>query len=65
MGDVTLDEARARLAVAGLAVDDEWLEMVQRLLNEALAPLRRADARALRTVEPAATFDAAGNEGSR
>ena len=65
MGDVTRDEVRARLAVAGLAVREEWLEMVRRLLSEALAPLRRTDVHALRTVEPAATFDATGNEGSR
>jgi hypothetical protein len=65
MADVTLDEVRARLAVAGLAVGEEWLDMVRRLLGEALAPVRRADVHALRTVEPAATFDATGNEGSR
>jgi hypothetical protein len=63
MGDVTLDEVKVRAAVAGLAVPDEWLEMVRRLLSEALAPLRRADPHALRTVEPAVTFDATGNEG--
>ena len=65
MGDVMLDEVRARLAMAGLTVREEWLEMVRRLLSEALAPVRRADAHALRTVEPAAIFDATGDEGSR
>jgi hypothetical protein len=64
MSDVTLDEVRARAAVAGLALREEWLEMARRLLSDALAPLRRTDdAHAVRTVEPAVTFDAGGEEG--
>jgi hypothetical protein len=34
--------------------------MVRVLLNTALAPVRAMDARALKTLEPAVTFDAAG-----
>jgi hypothetical protein len=68
MGDLTRDELRARAAAAGLAVPEEWLAMVGRLLSDALAPLRRADGHTLRTVEPAVTFDATGdatgNEGA-
>ncbi len=57
--DVTLDEVRRRAAVAGVTLREDRVEMVRRLLNDALAPLRRMDSRALRTLEPAATFDAA------
>jgi len=57
--DVTLDEVRRRAAVAGVTLREDRVEMVRRLLSDALAPLRRMDSRALRTLEPAVTFDAA------
>ena len=57
--EITLDDVRKRAAIAGIALREDRLEMVRRLLNDALAPLRRMDSRALRTLEPAATFDAA------
>jgi hypothetical protein len=63
--DVTLDEVKARAAVTGLALREERLEMVRRLLADALAPLRRTDAHAVRTVEPAVIFDAGAGEGAR
>jgi len=65
--EITVDEVRTRAQVAGLAVREDRLEMVRRLLNEALAPLRRMDSRAVRAIEPAATFDAApgGDDGGR
>ena len=65
MGELTRDEVKARAAVAGLEIDEAWFEMVRRLLSEGLAPLHRSDSHALRAVEPAATFDATGNEGAR
>jgi hypothetical protein len=65
MSDVTLSEVKARAAVAGLTLSEERLEMVRRLLTDALAPLRRTDPRAVRAVEPAVTFDANGGEGAR
>jgi hypothetical protein len=58
--EITLDEVRRRAAVAGVTIREDRLEMVRRLLNDALAPLRRLDSRATRTLEPAATFDATG-----
>jgi len=61
MGDLTQDEVRARAMAAGLAVPEEWLVMVARLMSDALAPGRRVDVHALRTVEPAVTFDATGD----
>jgi hypothetical protein len=60
MDDVTLDEVRTRARAAGLVLREDRLEMVRRLLADALAPLRAADSRALRPVEPAVTFEASG-----
>jgi hypothetical protein len=65
--EITLDDVKRRAAVAGLALRPERLEMVRRLLQDALAPLRRLDSRTVSTLEPAATFDAApgGHDGRR
>ena len=65
--EVTLDEVKRRAQVAGLSLREDRLEMVRQLLKDALAPLRRLDSRAVRTIEPAATFDAnpGGDDGSR
>ena len=65
--EITADEVRKRAQVAGLPLREDRLEMVRRLLNDALAPLRRMDSRAVREVEPAATFEAApgGDDGQR
>jgi hypothetical protein len=61
--ELTLDELRARIAAAGITIPEHRLGMVQKLLGDALAPLRSVDSRAIRTVEPAVTFDAAGPHG--
>ncbi|MGH7355700.1 MAG: hypothetical protein ACRELS_14130 [Candidatus Rokuibacteriota bacterium] len=58
MSDVTLDEVKKRAQAAGLVLREDRLEMVRRLLTDALAPLRRTDSRAVQAVEPAVTFDA-------
>jgi hypothetical protein len=60
MSDVTLDEVKKRAQAAGLVLREDRLEMVRRLLSEALAPLRATDSRALQAIEPAVTFDATG-----
>jgi hypothetical protein len=60
MADLTLEELRARIAAAGVTIADHRLEMVRKLLSDALAPLRRVDSRTVRPLEPAVTFDAAG-----
>jgi hypothetical protein len=57
---LTLDELRDRIKVAGVPIPEARLEMVRRLLSDALAPIRAMDARAMKTVEPAVTFDAGG-----
>ena len=65
--EITLDDVKRRAQVAGLTLREDRMEMVRQLLKEALAPLRRLDSRAVRTLEPAATFDAApgGDHGAR
>jgi hypothetical protein len=60
MSDVTLDEVRKRAQAAGLVLREDRLEMVRRLLADALAPLRKTDSRALQPVEPAVAFEASG-----
>jgi hypothetical protein len=62
MSDLTQDEVRARAAAAGLPLRVEQLETVRRMLVDALAPLRRAESRAVPTLEPAVTFDAGSGE---
>jgi len=59
MSEITLDEVRRRAQVAGLILREDRLEMVRKLLNEALTPLSKLDTRTVRTLEPAVTFDAA------
>lgn len=65
--EITLDDVKKRAQVAGLTLREDRIEMVRQLLKEALAPLRRLDSRAVRTLEPAATFNAApgGDHGAR
>jgi hypothetical protein len=60
VADLTLEELRARIAAAGVTIADERLPMVRKLLDDALAPLRKVDSRAIRPLEPAVTFNAAG-----
>ena len=60
--DVTLDELKERIRVAGLRIPDDRLEMVRGFLTNALRPIRAMDSRAVRTLEPAVTFDAAAEE---
>jgi hypothetical protein len=54
--DFTLDELRARMRVAGIAIAEARLGMVRKLLADALHALRAFDARAMRTTEPAVRF---------
>jgi hypothetical protein len=58
--ELTMDELRARIAAAGVAIPENLLPMVRKLLGDALAPLRTVDSRTIRPLEPAVTFDAAG-----
>jgi hypothetical protein len=60
--DITLDEVRERVRQSGLPIPEARLEMVRGFLVNALRPLRQLDTRAVRTLEPAPTFDAAAEE---
>ena len=54
--ELTLDELRERIRVAGVTIAENRLAMVRKLLADALAPVRALDSRAIRTVEPAVRF---------
>ena len=57
-GELTLDDVRARMRAAGLSIAEARLPMVRRILDLSLEPVRSMDTRALRTLEPAVTFEA-------
>ncbi len=58
--DVTLDEVKERVRLSGLPIPANRLALVRAFLVNALRPIRALDSRAIRTVEPAVTFDAKG-----
>jgi len=60
--DVTLEETRERIRLSGLPIPEDRAKMVQSFLQNALKPIRALDSRAVRTLEPAVTFDAAAEE---
>ena len=57
--DLTLDEVRDRIRVAGLRIPEDRLGLIHSLLRDALRPVRALDTREASTLEPAPTFDAA------
>jgi hypothetical protein len=54
--ELTMEEVRERIRVAGVTIAEHRLAMVRRLLADALAPVRALDSRTIRTVEPAVKF---------
>ena len=54
--ELTIEEVRERIRVAGITIAEHRLAMVHRLLADALAPVRALDSRTIRTVEPAVKF---------
>ena len=62
--EFSMQELRARIAAAGVPIPEARLEMVRKLLSNALAPIRAEDWRAASTLEPAVTFDAGGPSGA-
>ena len=57
--DLTPDEVRERIRVAGVAIPEDRLALIHGFLRDALKPIRQMDTRETRTLEPAPTFDAA------
>jgi len=54
--ELTMEVLRARMRAAGVTIAEPRLDRVRKLLDDALAPVRRLDARTIKTVEPAVTF---------
>ena len=61
--ELTMDELRERIRVAGITIAESRLAMVRKLLADALAPVRALDSRTIRAVEPVVKF-ARESEGS-
>ena len=53
---LTMEALRIRIRAADVTIAEQRLAMVQKLLGDALAPLRGLDPRTIKTVEPAVTF---------
>jgi hypothetical protein len=54
--ELTMEALRARIRAAGITIAESRLAMVRKLLDDALAPLRKLDSRTIKTLEPAVTF---------
>ena len=54
---MTLDELRDRMKAAHIEIAETRLELVRRLLTDALRPIHEMDSRAVKTLEPSVTFD--------
>ena len=57
--DLSLDEVRDRIRVAGVRIPEDRVAVVHSILRDALRPIRALDTREAATLEPAPTFDAA------
>jgi len=55
---MTLEELRDRMKAARVEIAENRLELMRRLLTDALRPIHAMDSRKHRTLEPAVTFDA-------
>jgi len=62
--EVTLEEVKERARLAALPIPEARLSLVRGFLGNALRPVRALDTRAVRTVEPAVTFDPKGGPGA-
>lgn len=56
--ELTLEELRARMRAAGIQIAEDRLDMVRKLLSDALVHVRALDSRTVKTVEPAVRFSA-------
>jgi len=57
--EITLEDVRDRIRVAGVHIPEERLGLIHGYLRDALKPIREMDTRDVLTLEPAPTFDAA------
>lgn len=60
MSEITIADVKKRAEVAGLTLRADRVEMVRKLLSEALKPVQQLDSCAIQMHEPAVTFDATG-----
>ena len=60
---MTLEELRDRMKAARIEIAEHRLEVVRRILTDALRPIQAMDSRAHRTLEPAVTFDSVWSRG--
>ena len=61
--ELTMEALRARIRAAGISIAEPRLAMVRKLLDDALAPLRKVDSRTIKTLEPAVMFAPAQEDG--
>jgi hypothetical protein len=59
---ITPEIVKARADAAGIGLDADRLDDIAQSMEQALAPLRELDLRAIRLVEPAVAFRAAWSE---
>jgi hypothetical protein len=59
---ITPEVVKQRALIAGIQFDEERLDDVATMMENALAPLRTLDLRAIRLVEPVVTFKADGGD---
>ena len=62
--ELTMEALSARMSAAGVSIAEPRLAMVRKLLDDALAPLRRLDSRTVKTLEPAVRFAPAQEDGN-
>ena len=60
---MTLEELRDRMKAARVEIAENRLEVVRRLLTDALRPIHAMDSRAHKTLEPAVTFETVRSRG--
>ena len=62
---MTLEEVRDRMKAARVEIAENRLEVVRRLLTDALRPIHAMDSRAHHSLEPAVTFEATRSRSDR
>ena len=59
---ITPEVVKARAALAGVTIDEDKIEDIAHMMEQALGPIRELDLRAIKLVEPAVAFTAAWSE---